>query len=128
MEIAMIGLGKMGGNMVLRLMREGGHSVVAYARNKAKGAPFEAEGAHCVYSLDEVPAALDEPRVVWLMVPAGAVGSVVEELIPHLDEGDLVVDGGPLLPIPSTVVDFTGREPELVREGRGEVADLELFE
>jgi len=89
----MIGLGKMGGNMTLRLLRDG-HRVVAYARDKAKGAPFEKEGAECVYALEEVPAQLKTPRVIWLMIPAGVVGGVIEDLLPHLDEGDIIVDGG----------------------------------
>ena len=103
MELAMIGLGKMGGNMALRLLRDG-HRVVAYARSKAKGAPFVEAGAQCVYALEEVPVALEKPRVVWLMVPAGVVGNVLEQLVPFLDEGDIVVDGGNIeLPSPTLV-------------------------
>ena len=94
MEVAMIGLGKMGGSMVLRLIRVGGHRVVAYARDQKKGAPFEREGAQSVYSLDEVISALKLPRVIWMMIPAGAVGGMIEKLVPVLDKGDIIIDGG----------------------------------
>ncbi|MCC3764138.1 decarboxylating 6-phosphogluconate dehydrogenase [Glycomyces sp. TRM65418] len=85
MQIGMIGLGKMGGNMKLRL-EKAGHQVVGYDRN-----PAVAD----VGSLDELVAALEGPRAVWVMVPAGeATRSTVAELAGLLAEGDIVVDGG----------------------------------
>src|SRR5438309_1874889 len=93
MQLAMIGLGRMGGNMVRRLLRDG-HELVAYARSEASLRPFEEEGAAGVTTYDELAAKLERPRAVWLMVPAGAVGSVLDELTPHLQPGDVVIDGG----------------------------------
>jgi 6-phosphogluconate dehydrogenase len=93
MELAMIGLGKMGGNMALRLAR-GGHRVVAFDRSAGKKPSFEKEGVEIVGSLKEISTALEQPRVVWLMIPAGVVGNVIEELAPFLDVGDIIVDGG----------------------------------
>ncbi len=89
-----MGLGKMGGNMVLRLLA-GGHRVVAYARTRATVDELAAHGATPAYDLAEVARALHPPRTVWLMLPAGpTVDHVLEELRPHLSAGDLVVDGG----------------------------------
>jgi 6-phosphogluconate dehydrogenase len=93
MQLAMIGLGRMGGNMVRRLMRDG-HDLVVYARNAEGVRPFEEEGAKGVTSYDELAAALEVPRAVWIMVPAAVVGTVLDELAPHLQPGDVVVDGG----------------------------------
>ena len=85
MDIGMVGLGKMGGNMRERL-RRGGHTVVGFDRN-----PEVSDTA----SLDEMVAALPTPKVVWVMVPAGeATQGTIEELKGLLQEGDVVVDGG----------------------------------
>lgn len=85
MQIGMVGLGRMGGNMATRL-RRGGHEVVGYDRDPA---------ASDVGSLDELVAKLSAPRVVWLMVPAGEpTAQTVAALEPLLAPGDLVVDGG----------------------------------
>ncbi len=85
MQLGMIGLGRMGGNMKLRLL-ETGHEVIGYDRDPDKSD---------VGSPAELVRALDAPRVVWIMVPAGeATRSTVAELAELLDEGDLVVDGG----------------------------------
>ncbi|MBI2861892.1 MAG: NAD(P)-binding domain-containing protein, partial [Chloroflexi bacterium] len=94
MELAMIGLGRMGGNMLQRLL-QGGHRVVAYARTAATVQQAEAEGAVGVGSLAEVAAALHMPRIIWMMVPAGAaVDQTIASLLPHLSAGDILVDGG----------------------------------
>jgi 6-phosphogluconate dehydrogenase len=93
MQLAMIGLGRMGGNMVRRLLRDG-HECVVYARDPAAVAALEGEGAIGATSYGELAGKLDPPRSVWIMVPAAAVGSVLDELVPHLAPGDLVVDGG----------------------------------
>ena len=83
MQLGMVGLGRMGGNMTERL-RGAGHDVKTYDPHVEATAP----------SLEELAQQLDAPRSVWLMVPAGIVDSVVSELAPHLEEGDTIVDGG----------------------------------
>jgi 6-phosphogluconate dehydrogenase len=93
MQLGMIGLGRMGGDMVRRLMN-GGHDCVVYNRNAAAVDALAAEGAIGTTALAEFVAKLAPPRAVWLMVPAAAVDAVIAELVPHLTEGDIVVDGG----------------------------------
>lgn len=94
MEIGMIGLGKMGLNMSRRLLRSG-HVVVGSARGDDNLAALEADGGRAVRNVRDVVDALEPPRVVWLMVPAGkAVDSVLGQLTPNLGDGDVVVDGG----------------------------------
>jgi 6-phosphogluconate dehydrogenase len=93
MQLAMIGLGRMGSNMVRRLLR-GGHECVVYARSREPIAELEQEGAIGATSYADLAAKLEPPRAIWIMVPAAVVGSVVDELLPHLGEGDLLVDGG----------------------------------
>ena len=94
MELAMIGLGKMGLNMATRLVR-GGHRVVGYARTDAtveEAVRLGAEGAH---SLEDAVSKLNAPRIVWVMVPAGQVtDDTVEKLSNLLSSGDIVIDGG----------------------------------
>lgn len=94
MELAMIGLGKMGLNMATRLAR-GGHRVVGYARTDAtvqEAIRLGAEGAH---TLEEAVSKLQAPRVVWLMIPAGKVThDTVQQLSTLLEAGDIVIDGG----------------------------------
>jgi 6-phosphogluconate dehydrogenase len=92
-KLGMIGLGRMGAGMSRRLMR-GGHEVVAFDRDAAAVRELAADGAHGVASAQELAAALETPRVVWLMLPAGVVGGAVDELLPLLDSGDILVDGG----------------------------------
>ena len=93
MQLAMIGLGRMGGNMVRRLMRDG-HDCVVYARSEESLRPFVEDGAKGVTSYEDLAAALEPPRALWIMVPAAAVGSVVDDVTPHLQPGDIVIDGG----------------------------------
>jgi 6-phosphogluconate dehydrogenase len=94
MEIAMIGLGRMGANMAQRLMR-GGHSVVGYDPAEAARAALEQKGAGSAASLEQLVAKLKAPRVLWLMVPAGAItDGTVTELTPLLAAGDTIIDGG----------------------------------
>ena len=94
MELAMIGLGKMGLNMATRLAR-GGHRVVGFARTDAtveEAVKLGAEGAH---SLEEAVSKLNAPRIVWVMVPAGQVTyDTIEKLSNLLSSGDIVIDGG----------------------------------
>jgi 6-phosphogluconate dehydrogenase len=93
MQLGMIGLGRMGADMVRRLMR-GGHDCVVYARTPAAVAVLVKEGATGSASLAEFVARLAAPRVVWLMVPAAAVDATIATVAPLLAEGDIVVDGG----------------------------------
>ncbi len=94
MQIGMVGLGRMGANMVRRLMR-GGHRVVAYDRSLEAVRAIAAEGATGAGSFDDLVARLDAPRAVWVMVPAGApTEETVEALLERLAAGDVVVDGG----------------------------------
>jgi len=94
MQIAMLGLGKMGGNMVQRLLR-GGHKVVAYDVDPRRAAELAAHGAAPAGTLDEVVAALQPPRVVWSMVPAGRITEeLITSLAARLSRGDLIIDGG----------------------------------
>jgi len=94
MQIGMIGLGRMGGNMVRRLLR-GGHECVVYDRNPEVTATFVAEGATGAATLDEFVAQLQPPRTAWLMVPAGdPTEGLVQELGQRMEKGDVIVDGG----------------------------------
>nr|VFJ76072.1 MAG: 6-phosphogluconate dehydrogenase [Candidatus Kentron sp. FM]VFK23010.1 MAG: 6-phosphogluconate dehydrogenase [Candidatus Kentron sp. FM] len=95
MDIAMIGLGKMGANMVKRLLR-GGHRVVAFDGNEAPIRAAEADGAHGARSLDEVMEKFSSlPRVVWVMVPAGEpTEQTLNALLDRSSPGDIIVDGG----------------------------------
>jgi 6-phosphogluconate dehydrogenase len=101
MQLGMVGLGRMGGNMTIRL-GQAGHDVKT----------FDPKVDATASSLEELAGQLDAPRSVWLMVPAGIVDSVVSELAPHLAEGDTIVDGGN-----SYYVDDLRRSREL--QGRG---------
>ena len=93
MQLGMIGLGRMGANLVRRLMRDG-HRCVAYDRNPDAVKALEAEGATGAESLADFVAKLDKPRAMWIMVPAGVVQSTLEQLKPLLDADDIVIDGG----------------------------------
>jgi len=94
MHIGMIGLGKMGANMSRRLMDDG-HEIVGFDLNEDAVAELEAEGADGATELDALVDQLDPPRVCWMMVPAGdAVDATLDDLLPQLDDGDILVDGG----------------------------------
>lgn len=94
MEIGMVGLGKMGMNMARRLLR-GGHRVVAYNRSPEKIAQIICDGALGAYSLGELVEKLSQPRIVWLMLPAGqTVEQHIKELGEILSPGDILVEGG----------------------------------
>jgi 6-phosphogluconate dehydrogenase len=93
MELAMIGLGRMGSNMVRRLMH-GGHRCVVYDVNAAAATALAGEGAVAATSFADVAAKLATPRAIWLMVPAGVVDATLRDLIPVLHAGDVVIDGG----------------------------------
>ena len=101
MQLGMVGLGRMGGNMTKRL-EAAGHDMKT----------FDAQVEGTASSLDELAQQLDAPRSVWLMVPAGIVDDVIGELAPHLEEGDTIVDGGN-----SYYVDDLRRAGELRKQG-----------
>ncbi len=94
MQLGMVGLGRMGGNMTTRLLRDG-HEVVAYARDPASVDRAAKEGAVPAHGLEEVVAKLAPPRHVWLMIPSGApVSETISALIPLLERDDAIIDGG----------------------------------
>ena len=92
-QLGMIGLGRMGANMVRRLLKAG-HECAAHDRSKEAVAALAKEGAAGATTLVELVQALRRPRFVWLMVPSGVVDSVLQELQPLLQRGDTVIDGG----------------------------------
>jgi 6-phosphogluconate dehydrogenase len=89
----MIGLGRMGANMVRRLMR-GGHRCVVFDRSEKAVAELVKEKADGTTSLSEFVKRLTKPRTIWLMVPVGAVDETIGDLLPHLELGDILIDGG----------------------------------
>ena len=93
MRIGMIGLGRMGANMVRRLL-QGGHECVAYDQSSAAVRAVAAHGARAAGSLEELARALTPPRAVWIMVPAAIVDAVIAQLRPLLGSGDVLIDGG----------------------------------
>ena len=93
MQLGMIGLGRMGGNMVRRLMKRG-HSCVVNDHGPAKVKEFEAQGAVGALTLDDFVARLKPPRAAWLMVPAAVVDATLAELAPKMQKDDIIIDGG----------------------------------
>ena len=94
MELGMVGLGKMGINMVFRLL-EGGHKVVVFNRTRSKEEPVKNKGAIGSDSIEELVSKLPAPRIVWLMVPAGdTTDLMIEEVSKYVEKGDIVIDGG----------------------------------
>jgi 6-phosphogluconate dehydrogenase len=93
MQLGMIGLGRMGANLVRRLMRDG-HRCVAYDVSADAVKALAADGAQGATSLAEFVSQLEQPRAIWIMVPAAVVQPTLDELVPLLDAGDIVIDGG----------------------------------
>ena len=93
MQLGMVGLGRMGANLVRRLLRDG-HSCVVYDVNPAAVTALEADGATGSASLADFVGKLTEPRAIWLMLPAAIVDRTLDELIPLLNRGDILIDGG----------------------------------
>src|SRR4051794_31060769 len=93
MQLGMIGLGRMGANMVRRLITKG-HDCVVFDRSPSNVKQLAQEGAVGAASLVELVKQLAKPRAVWLMVPAGAVDATLSELQPLLEAGDIIIDGG----------------------------------
>jgi 6-phosphogluconate dehydrogenase len=111
MQLGMIGLGRMGSNMVRRL-RQAGHQCVAYDVHPEPIKQLVSEGAGGAFSLDELVQKLAKPRAIWLMVPAAVVDQTLLQLVPRLDEGDILIDGGN-----SYYVDDIRRATELKKKG-----------
>ena len=110
MKLGMIGLGKMGGNMAARLLRDG-HEVIGYNRSDEPYEELRSEGGVPTASVEELVSRLESPRYVWLMIPAGKpVEDTIDLLIPLLDEGDVIIDGG------NTFYQDTMRRAEKVAE------------
>src|SRR5262249_37023249 len=93
MQLGMIGLGRMGANMVRRLLK-GGHECVAFDMSPKAVEELAKEGAAGSSDLADMVKKLQAPRAVWLMVPAAVVDQTLAHLLPHLDSGDTVIDGG----------------------------------
>ena len=93
MQLGMIGLGRMGANMVRRLLK-GGHQCVVFDRSPNAVKQLVEEKAVGATSLADLVKKLDRPRAVWLMVPAAVVDKTIADLLPHLEEGDTLIDGG----------------------------------
>ena len=111
MQIGMIGLGRMGANMVRRLLRDG-HECVVNDRNPEAVKTLEAEGAIGAVSLDGFIARLKPPRAIWLMIPAGLVDTMLHQLVEGVDADDIIIDGGN-----SFYVDDIRRAGELKAKG-----------
>jgi len=94
MQLAMIGLGRMGGNMVERLMRHG-HKLVVFDRSAEAVGKYEKLGATSAADLAKLAGALETPRIFWIMVPAGdPVDETITALLPNMSPGDIIIDGG----------------------------------
>src|ERR1700757_790366 len=93
MQFGMIGLGRMGANMVRRLIKKG-HDCVVFDRSQQTVSELVKENAAGTGSLADLVKKLDKPRAVWLMVPAAVVDQTIADLLPHLDAGDILIDGG----------------------------------
>jgi 6-phosphogluconate dehydrogenase len=110
MQLGMIGLGRMGANMVRRLIRNG-HDCAVFDRSQQTVSELVKENAAGAASLADLVKKLEKPRAVWLMVPAAVVDQTIADLLPHLDAGDILIDGGN-----SYYVDDIRRANELARK------------
>ncbi|MSV35633.1 MAG: decarboxylating 6-phosphogluconate dehydrogenase [Bryobacterales bacterium] len=111
MQLGMIGLGRMGANMVRRLLR-GGHECVVFDRSSKAVQDLVGENAVGASGLQDLADKLAKPRVLWLMVPAASVDATISDLLPHLEAGDTLIDGGN-----SYYVDDIRRSKELTPKG-----------
>ena len=93
MQLGMVGLGRMGANIVRRIMNDG-HTAVVYDRSPDSVKALAGEGAVGGDSMEDFVAKLEKPRAVWVMIPAAVTGSVVEQLAGLLEPGDIIIDGG----------------------------------
>ena len=111
MQLGMIGLGRMGANMVRRLINKG-HNCVVFDRSPKVVNELVKEKATGVASLKELVEKLEKPRAIWLMVPAAVVDNTIADLLPHLEAGDILIDGGN-----SYYIDDIRRAKELSAKG-----------
>ena len=111
MQLAMIGLGRMGANMVRRLIK-GGHQCVVFDMSSKAVEDLALEKAVASASLADLVRKLEKPRAIWLMVPAAVVDKTIADLVPHLESGDILIDGGN-----SYYVDDIRRANELASKG-----------
>src|SRR5690242_8372211 len=93
MQLGMVGLGRMGANILRRVMRDG-HTGVAFDTNQESVDALAKDGATGTTTLEDFVAALEKPRVAWVMIPAGITGRVVEQLAGLMEAGDIIIDGG----------------------------------
>src|SRR2546427_11428361 len=93
MQLGMVGLGRMGANMVRRLIRNG-HKCVVFSRSPQTVNQLVEEKAVGATSLTDLVKKLEQPRAIWLMVPAAVVDETIADLVPQLDPGDILIDGG----------------------------------
>ena len=95
MQIGMIGLGRMGANIVRRLMKKGGHQAVVYDKDSKAVAAIGADGATGTKGLEELVQKLEKPRAIWIMLPSGKITeSTIDALAKLLDRDDVIIDGG----------------------------------
>ncbi|MBO0737568.1 MAG: NADP-dependent phosphogluconate dehydrogenase, partial [Alphaproteobacteria bacterium] len=111
MQLGMIGLGRMGANMVRRLLT-GGHQCIVYDRSAQAVQALVKEEAVGSSSLAELSQSLTKPRAIWLMMPAGVVDHTIADLLPSLERGDILIDGGN-----SYYIDDIRRAKELAPDG-----------
>ena len=111
MQLGMVGLGRMGANMVRRLINQG-HSCVVFDMSPKAVGELVKEKAAGAASLAELVKKLEKPRAIWLMVPAAVVDQTIADLRPHLEAGDILIDGGN-----SYYVDDIRRAKELAPKG-----------
>src|SRR5216684_9418181 len=111
MQLGMIGLGRMGANMVRRLINKG-HNCVVFDRSPQTVSELVKDKATGAASLAELVKKLEKPRAIWLMVPAAVVDKTIADLAPHLESGDILIDGGN-----SYYVDDIRRANELAAQG-----------
>src|ERR1700745_2499139 len=111
MQLGMIGLGRMGANMVRRLLKAG-HQCVVFDRSPTAVEDLVKEKAVGATALADFVKKLEQPRAIWLMVPAAAVDATIADLLPHLEAGDILIDGGN-----SYYVDDIRRARELAPKG-----------
>jgi 6-phosphogluconate dehydrogenase len=111
MQLGMIGLGRMGANMVRRLQKNG-HQCVVYDRTPEVVKQLTADGSTGSSSIEDFVKKLQKPRAIWLMVPAAAADSTITQLLPHLEKDDILIDGGN-----SYYIDDIRRAKELAPRG-----------
>jgi 6-phosphogluconate dehydrogenase len=111
MQLGMVGLGRMGANMVRRLIN-GGHECVVFDRSQQAVADLVKDKATGSSSVEDFVAKLSKPRAIWLMIPAAVVDDTIASIVPHLDAGDILIDGGN-----SYYIDDIRRAKELSAKG-----------